>query len=134
MIGPETMEHTLEPTADPAWVLAVDGYDLLRESSLESRFAISNGFLGVRGGRAATRGALWVVPARTYVAGLFDTPDAEGATPELVPAADWTKLRILLPSGPLVQHPCDASSQRITLDVRRGALLSQCRRLKASAN
>jgi trehalose/maltose hydrolase-like predicted phosphorylase len=83
------MEHALGPTADPAWVLDADGYDALRESSLESRFAISNGFLGIRGARAITRGARWVVPPRTYVAGLFDTAGTERATPGLVPAADW---------------------------------------------
>jgi hypothetical protein len=26
------MEHVLQPTADPAWILAVDGYDPLRAS------------------------------------------------------------------------------------------------------
>jgi trehalose/maltose hydrolase-like predicted phosphorylase len=131
MIGLRTMEHMLEPTADPAWVLATEGYDPLRESSFDSRFAISNGFLGVRGGRAATRGSRWVVPARTYVAGLFDKSDAEHAIPELIPAAGWMKLRILLPSGSLVRHPGDVSSHRITLDVRRGALFSRCSQLKA---
>ena len=74
MIAPETMEHVFAPTADPNWVFLVDGYDSLREASVESRFAISNGFLGVRGARSTTRGGRWVVPARTYVAGLFDTP------------------------------------------------------------
>ena len=73
MTGPEMMEHLFAPTADPNWVFQVDGYDSLRESSVESRFAISNGFLGVRGARSTTRGARWVVPARTYVAGLFDS-------------------------------------------------------------
>jgi trehalose/maltose hydrolase-like predicted phosphorylase len=131
MIEARTMEHMLEPTADPAWVLTTEGYDPLREGSFESRFAISNGFLGVRGGRATTRGSRWVVPARTYVAGLFDKSDAPYATPGLIPAADWMKLCILLPSGPLVQHPGDVSSHRITLDVRRGVLLSQCSHLKA---
>ena len=124
------MEHALEPTADPAWVLDADGYDPLRESSLESRFAISNGFLGVRGARAVTRGARWVVPPRTYVAGLFDTPGTERATPGLVPAADWLQVRILLPGGALVHHPGDVSSHRMTLDVRRGVLLSESRQLK----
>ena len=33
MNGPGTMEHALEPTADPAWVLDADGYDPLRETS-----------------------------------------------------------------------------------------------------
>jgi trehalose/maltose hydrolase-like predicted phosphorylase len=132
MIRPETMENVLEPTSDPIWVFGADGYDPLRESSVESRFAISNGFLGVRGGRATTRGARWVIPARTYVAGLFDTPGTERATPGLVPAADWLQVRILLPGGPLIHHPGDVSSHRMTLDVRRGALLSESRQLKAA--
>ena len=126
------MEHALEPTADPAWVLDVEGYDPLREGSLELRFAISNGFLGIRGARATTRGARWIVPPRTYVAGLFDTSGTEGAAPGLVPAADWLQVRILLPGGPLVHHPADVSSHRMTLDVKRGALLAESRQLKAS--
>ncbi len=125
------MDDALEPTADPAWVLTAEGYDPLRESSIESRFAISNGFMGIRGARATTRGARWVVPPRTYVAGLFDNPDGEETKPELVPAADWLKVRILLPSGPLAHHPCAVSSHRMTLDVRRGALLSEFKDLKA---
>jgi trehalose/maltose hydrolase-like predicted phosphorylase len=119
------MKHALEPTADPAWVLDTEGYDPLREGSVESRFAISNGFLGVRGARAITRGARWVVPPRTYVAGLFDTPGTERAVPGLLPAADWLQVRILLPGGPWVHHPGDVSSHRMTLDVKRGALLTE---------
>ena len=79
MIKPAAIDQLLEPTADPAWVIEDRGYDALREGSLEARFAISNGFLGVRGARATTRGSRWIVPARTYVAGLFDTPEAVGA-------------------------------------------------------
>ena len=125
------MEHPLTPTADPAWVLDADGFDPLLESSAESRFAISNGFLGIRATRAVTRGARWVVPPRTYIAGLFDTPAAEPAAPGLVPAADWLQIRILLPGGPLVHHPADVSSHRMTLDLKRGALLSESRWLRA---
>ncbi|HXC78622.1 MAG TPA: hypothetical protein VNU19_16420 [Candidatus Acidoferrum sp.] len=125
MKGPGAMASALTPTEDPARVLDEEGYDPLRESSLESRFAISNGFLGIRAARAVTRGARWVVPPRTYVAGLFDTPGAELVPPGLVPAADWLQVRILLPGGPLVHHPSDVSSHRVTLDLRRGALLSK---------
>jgi hypothetical protein len=48
MIEPRVMDLALEPTADTAWVLEAAGYDPLREGSVESRFAISNGFLGIR--------------------------------------------------------------------------------------
>src|ERR1700678_2524664 len=120
----QAMDQALQPTADPGWVLVEDGYDPLRESTLESRFAISNGFLGVRGARATTRGERWVVPAHTYVAGLFDTSSAAGAVPALTPAADWQKVRILLPGGPLARHPGDVARHRMTLDMKQGALFS----------
>jgi trehalose/maltose hydrolase-like predicted phosphorylase len=118
--GPRTMQHALERTADPTWVVDAEGYDALRERCLESRFAISNGFMGVRGTRAITRGARGVVPPHTYVAGFFDTLGAAGAVPELVPAADWLKVRILLFDGPLVHDPGDISSHRMILDMKRG--------------
>src|ERR1700728_2920530 len=125
------MNDVLTPTSNAAWVLEAVGYDPLREGSLESRFAISNGFLGIRGARAITRGARWVVPPHTYVAGLFDTLGTKPAIPELVPAADWLKVRISLSGRPLVHHPGDASSHRMTLDLRRGALLAESGLLKA---
>jgi trehalose/maltose hydrolase-like predicted phosphorylase len=123
------MQQALERTTDPAWVVDAEGYDALRERCLESRFAISNGFMGVRGTRAITRGARWVVPPHTYVAGLFDTRGAAGAVPELIPAADWLKVRILLTDGPLVHDPGDLSSHRMMLDMRRGTFLTECRNL-----
>ena len=124
------MKHTLEPTAEPAWVLHAEGYDPLRESSVESRFAISNGFMGIRAARAITRGARWIVPPRTYVAGLFDTTGTEKAVPGLVPAVDWLHVRILLPGGLWVHHPNDVSSHRMMLDMRRGVLLTEGYQLK----
>jgi trehalose/maltose hydrolase-like predicted phosphorylase len=123
---PGTMKHALEPTANRAWVVDADGYDELREGSLESRFAISNEFLGVRGTRETSRGARWVAPPHTYVGGLSGALGPQPATPELIPAADWLQIRILLPSGPLVHHPGDASSHRMMLDVKRGALFGDC--------
>jgi trehalose/maltose hydrolase-like predicted phosphorylase len=131
MTAKQTMDVALRPTADAAWVLGVDGYDSLREGSVESRFAISNGFLGIRGARSTSRGARWVVPARTYVAGLFDS-SSEGAMQGLVPAADWLRIRIVLPSGPLIHYPGEVSSHRITLDMQRGALLSEGQHMQAA--
>jgi len=122
-----TMDEALTATADAGWVRVEDGYDPLRESSLESRFAISNGFLGVRGARATTRGSRWIVPARTYVAGLFDTGAAAGAIPALVPAAGWLCVRLLVDGQPLAPHPGEVTTHRITLDLKRGALLTEWR-------
>ena len=63
--------------------------------------------------------------------GCLTHSGTEPATPELVPAADWLQVRILLPGGPLVHHPGDASSHHMTLDVKRGALLAECYLSKA---
>jgi trehalose/maltose hydrolase-like predicted phosphorylase len=111
---------------DPSWLLRETGYELLRESTFETRFAISNGFLGVRGGLAAHLGACRAIPPRFYVAGLFDTPTPDSLVPELVPAPDWTQVSILLPDGPLMRCP-DRSSRALTLDMRRGALFMEAR-------
>jgi trehalose/maltose hydrolase-like predicted phosphorylase len=124
MKDPGAMDGALEATGDVAWTLEALGYDALRETSFESRFAISNGFIGVRGARAITRGA-GGVDARTYVAGLFGTPDPKVISPGLVTAADWLQVGISLHDEPLVRHPVEATAHRRTLDFKRGALLSQ---------
>lgn len=129
----DLINQAMLPTPDPAWQLIEVGYDPTREAGIEARFAISNGFLGVRASRAVSRGPTWVTYQnnlswaswpRTYVAGLFDTPNVLPPTPALVPAPDWLRLRIwldnrlvLLRSGHLLSH------ERI-LDLRRGLLLT----------
>jgi len=122
---PGSMDEALTPTADPDWIIPEAGYDPLRESSRGTRFAISNGFLGVRGARAIHRGGRWVARSRTLVAGLFDRPDEGPAMPGLVATPDWLHVRILLQGKPLVHRPGDESSQQRILDMRRGALLTE---------
>ncbi|MBV8576573.1 MAG: glycoside hydrolase family 65 protein, partial [Acetobacteraceae bacterium] len=124
MTEPRTMQDALEPTSDPAWLLTADGFDPLRENVLESRFTVSNGFLGVRATRVMSRGERWVLPPRTYVAGLFDIPSPEQPIPELVAAADWLKVGVNVLGRPLVPHPADLLSYRAILDMRRGVLLT----------
>ncbi len=124
MNPPAAMTPALRPTADPGWVIDQPGFDPLRDSSRQSRFAVSNGFLGVRAGRAINCGADGVVPPRTYVAGLFDCGGPERPIPALVPAADWLRVGIALPGGPAALNPDDVSSHYRTFDMRRGALLS----------
>jgi trehalose/maltose hydrolase-like predicted phosphorylase len=128
---PDAMDPALIPTADPAWIIHEDGCDPLRESSRGTRFAISNGFLGVRGEQVINRAASLVTPPCTYVAGLFGTPDSERAIPGLIPAADWLQLRIVLRDVPLVHRPDGSSSHPLTLDMKRGALLTEYRRFDA---
>ena len=124
MMGHE-MGNFLEPTSDPAWVLAAQGYDPVREGIYEARFAISNGFLGIRAGRAVSRGSRWLDPQRTYVAGLFDIPGSEQPIPQLVTAPGFLAIRIIPDGGLLVHHPAEVGSHRTTLDMRRGTLLTE---------
>jgi trehalose/maltose hydrolase-like predicted phosphorylase len=124
MTEPFQIETFFEPTPDPAWVLATQGYDAVREGIYEARFAVSNGFLGLRGGRALSRGLRWMEPYRTYVAGLFDIPGSEHPVPALVTAPGWLQVRIIPAGRPLVHHPAEVASHHTTLDMRRGMLLT----------
>ncbi|HYN38050.1 MAG TPA: hypothetical protein VES39_02240, partial [Rhodospirillales bacterium] len=135
------LDRALTPTADPAWVLSETGYDPTREAGIEARFAVGNGFLGVRGSRSVSRGPSWTTWQhslswaswpRTYVAGLFDTPNTEPPVPALVPGPDWLRVRLwiddellLLRSGKLLEH-------RRHLDMRRGLLVTDWRQRVAS--
>ncbi len=127
------MKQALEPTADAAWVLNDDGCDPLRESDRETRFTVSNGLIGARASGAVNRSPQRVMSPSIYVAGLFDTPDTDQPVPELVSAPDWLQVHIALPGGPLVQHFGDGPSHPLTLDMRRGVLLTECRLVDGSA-
>lgn len=132
MTDPQRMNQALEPTSNRDWIMEEDCYDPLREASRGARFAISNGFLGVRGARAIHRGGRWVDMSHTLVAGLFDTPDDEQAIPGLVATPDWLQVRILLEGEPLVHRPGDGESQRRILDMRRGTLITEDRLFNAA--
>ena len=77
------MQDVMAPPQDLGWVLHHEGYNVLSESAVKSRFALANGFLGLRAARAVSRGPTWVSWLgyikwaswpRCYVAGLFDRP------------------------------------------------------------
>src|ERR1700694_836711 len=124
----------LQPTTEPGWVLEAHGYSPLQESAVESRFAISNGLLGIRASRIASRGPMWMSFLhtlswaswpRTFVAGLFDTPDTEPPVPVLVPAPDWLRLRVLFDGKHVLMRSGELLSHSRTLDLRRGALTTE---------
>lgn len=126
------MQTVFDPNADPAWRLDVVGYDPSRESDVEARLAIGNGLLGVRAARSVGRSPMWLSWThnmaatswpRTYVAGLFDTPDIEPPVPVLMPVADWLRVHIRLNDIPLQLRAANLLSQRRSLDMRRGVLL-----------
>lgn len=125
------MNDLFEPTADPAWRLTEAGYDPLRQSSRETRLAISNGFLGVRGVRALTRGEDRTAPGRTSVAGLFDTASPPCSVSARAPGPDWLRLRLATSSGPIAHDPDEVSDHHMTLDMKRGLVLTECQHAEA---
>ena len=54
------MHAALEPTRQSDWVLSHEGYNVLSGSAVESRFALGNGFLGMRAARSVSRDPTWV--------------------------------------------------------------------------
>jgi HAD superfamily hydrolase (TIGR01509 family) len=127
------MEEALEPTAARGWVLSHRGYSVLTESGVESRFALGNGFLGMRASRSVSRGPTWVSWLgylrwaswpRCYLAGLFDVPNMEPPVPALVPIADWSRVRLLLNGEAVLSSEGEVLRSARQLDMRRGALLS----------
>lgn len=128
------LERRLDPPLTRAWTFHEPTYNPSRESGIESRFAISNGFLGVRASRAISRGPMWVSwlhtlnwasSPRTYIAGLFDTPNTEPPVPALVPAPDWLRLRIIIDGEPLLIRTGQLITHQRILDLRRGLLLTE---------
>src|SRR5215471_4323017 len=129
----QRMHDVLQPTRDPRWCLRHEGYNVWSESAVESRFALSNGFLGMRASRAISRGPTWLSWLgyikwaswpRCYVAGLFDRPNTEPPVPALVPVADWSRVRLVLDDRPQLLLDGEYLASHRRLDLRRGVLLS----------
>ena len=127
------MMQALEVTQAPGWVLTHEGYNVLTENAVESRFALSNGFLGMRASRPVSRGPTWVSWLgyirwaswpRCYVAGLFDRPNTVPPVPTLVPVADWSRVRLVLDDSPQLLLDGEFLASVRQLDMRRGILIS----------
>lgn len=133
VVGGRRMYDALQPTKDPGWFIRHDGYNVLSESVIESRFALSNGFLGMRAARSVSRGPTWLSWLgylrwaswpRCYVAGLFDTPNTEPPVPALVPLPDWSRVRLILDGEVLSGRAGEVIRGVRQLDMRRGLLTS----------
>jgi trehalose/maltose hydrolase-like predicted phosphorylase len=128
------MREVMKATQDPAWVLSHEGYSVLTENAVESRFALGNGFLGMRASRPHSRGPTWVSWLgyirwaswpRCYVAGLFDQPNTVPPVPALVPIADWSRVRIVLDDTPHMLADGEFLASVRQLDLRRGLNLGE---------
>ncbi len=88
----EVEEEAAAPRPPPdGWVVERSGYDPVSEASLETLFAVSNGFMGIRG--TADEDGPGSMPG-AYVAGLFD--GAAAGQEDLVVIGDWAATEIVV--------------------------------------
>lgn len=108
-----------------AWRMedAGEAYQTLSEHDRESRFTVSNGFLGVRGSREQPTVAS---QPRTYLAGLFNTPSGEHPIPAPLSAPNWLRLQVTMDGVPLPLDPAQGVYLR-TLDYAHGTLVTEWR-------
>ncbi|HZT07174.1 MAG TPA: glycosyl hydrolase family 65 protein [Chloroflexota bacterium] len=104
---------------DLAWTIAEDGFDAAREESIESRLAISNGFIGVRG---SVEEPTAESNPRTYIAGLYDVLPAARPIEALVPGPGWMRLQVWADGGPIQIDRGEPLNHRRVIDLSRGVL------------
>jgi trehalose/maltose hydrolase-like predicted phosphorylase len=109
------MDRTVKPAADDGWIFDADS---ARDGIAGSRLAISNGFLGTTDTAPAEAGDPLAIPARTYIAGLFDTIGPDNITTALIPSPDWLRLSLTGPAARKLRR-------RSELDAERGVLLTE---------
>jgi trehalose/maltose hydrolase-like predicted phosphorylase len=103
----------------PGWVLESEGLDVRTERALESRFALSNGYLGVRSSLDIPSEAS---TPRTYVSGFFDALPDRGNRPALVPVPGWLEIDVEV-DGKAVSWD-DVLAIRRRLDMLHGVLVT----------
>lgn len=121
----------LAATLDPSWCLEVSGFDPLREDEVESRLALGNGALGVRGSLEELTA---FSHPRTFVAGLFDVARSDPPLEVLAPCPNWLRIRLILEGGgPDLAHGYSLLHVR-TLDFRQGVLWREWRYRNATGH
>src|SRR5215831_12257383 len=111
-----TVPEALFRISERPWLLVEEGFTLAREHEVESLFAIANGYVGNRG--CLAEGSALSAPA-TFIAGVFEHPQAPGAVPQLMTLPDWTAVRIWIDNEPLSINRGQILEHRRVLDLRR---------------
>jgi trehalose/maltose hydrolase-like predicted phosphorylase len=111
-----------EAAHDPSWQLREDSYIPALEHEIESRFAVANGYLGVRASLDVTTTASH---PRTFLAGLFDASTRHGGIPALVPIPNWLRLELRIDDEVLSIDEGEILSFGRLLDLKGGTLRSK---------
>lgn len=127
MTGPKSGTADQADGEDPTWWIDAVGSDPLRETSRQSRFALSNGFMGLRADRASLRSDGLTRRSSTAIAGLFDHADDPDAVAPRIPAPNWLRVHLSSSAGPSMRQPlCPAD--RMSLDLKHGQLVVESER------
>jgi hypothetical protein len=116
----QTGDSILSPTADPGWLLVEE--NPAREREIESLFAVSNGYVGVRASIA--EGSRFSHPS-TLVASLFVADGGFG--PRLAVLPDLSHIEVKVEEERLSLEAGRVLAHRRQLDLRQGILWREWR-------
>jgi trehalose/maltose hydrolase-like predicted phosphorylase len=119
--SPQDISQILDEAAAVEWSIEDQGYEPAFEPEIESRFALGNGFLGLRGSLDLPGEAS---QPRTYVAGVFDLADTPPYVAALTPGPDCLEVEVRLDGEPVSVDKGQVAELRRVLDMRRGVLRS----------
>lgn len=105
--------------SDSEWLLVESGFQLVREHEIESRFTVSNGYVGVRG--SLEEGTSLSRPA-TFIAGIFGQDPRPGSVPEIFVGPDWVGRSLFVEGEPLTPETAENLDHRRVLDLGQGIL------------
>lgn len=116
-------EAAFHITDDPNWLLQTQTYVPALEHDIETRFAIGNGFLGIRGALdMPTRAS----HPRAFVAGLFASKESASFNlPALAPLPDWLNIDVFVDGTKLTLDSPKVEWHRRVLDMRRGVVITE---------
>jgi kojibiose phosphorylase len=117
------LHDLFSPCEDGNYCLVEEGFDRFRQREIESLLAIGNGYVGTRASLQEQGRTCW---PSTFVAGVFDRPDAD-ALEELAMFPEWLLTwiyvdgkKLVLETDPFLQH------RRVT-DMRKGVYFRRWR-------
>ena len=106
-----------EAMSEDSWVISEDQYDVKKNLQFESLFALSNGYMGIRG--VQEEGNHPSLPY-VYINGIFDK--SETFMRELVTLPNWSELKFYVEKQLLSVERCEILEYRRALDLKTATL------------
>lgn len=117
MIRDYFSERIRSGMAEDSWLISEDQYDVKKNLQFESLFALSNGYMGIRG--VHEEGSRISLPY-VYINGIFDK--SETFMRELVTLPNWSELKLYCEKQPLSVESCEILEYRRVLDLKTATL------------